>query len=73
MEKYLTLVFVSEAGKNVSIKIDSPKDDLQAEIVKDAMTRIIGQNVLVSTDDARVAAIVSADVTTKSVVEFAVK
>lgn len=73
MEKYLTLVFLSESGKNVSVKIDNPREDLQAEEVKSAMEGIITKKVLIGTDDAYATSIVSAEITSKSVSEFAVK
>lgn len=41
----LVMVFKNRIGKNVSISIDDPKDDLTEEEIKTAMELIIAKNV----------------------------
>ena len=43
--KKLVMIFRNSAGKNVTISIDDPKDDLTEEQIKTAMELIIEKNI----------------------------
>lgn len=72
MDKILEMKFKSESGKLVTLTLDSPKEDITEQIVKESMTSIIGQNALAAPNDESVVGIDSARVITKTVVELAV-
>lgn len=44
----LRLVFRNEAGKNVTISLDNPKDDLTAAQIEAAMDVVIARNIFTS-------------------------
>lgn len=46
--KRLELIFENEIGKNVTISLDNPKENLDANTVISAMDEIIAQNVFTS-------------------------
>lgn len=44
----LRLVFRNEAGKNVTISLDNPKDDLTAAQIEAAMDLVVARNIFTS-------------------------
>lgn len=66
MDKTLQMIFVNEAGGNVTISVQDPLDGLTEQAVTDVMTLIIANDVFVSNGGALVsihsARIVSRDV-----------
>lgn len=62
--KKLVMIFRNSAGKNVSISIDDPKDDLTEEQIKTAMELIVEKNVFKKNDYAFVEAVEAKIVTT---------
>ncbi|MFW5647635.1 MAG: DUF2922 domain-containing protein [Candidatus Alkaliphilus sp. MAG34] len=46
MDRYLQMVFRTNQNKKVTIKVTVPKEDLEAEEVKDVMDLIIDNNVI---------------------------
>ena len=68
MDKTLQMIFVNEAGSNVTISVQEPREDLAEQDVVDVMTLIIEKNVFISNGGALVsiggARIVSRDVET---------
>lgn len=66
MNKTLQMIFVNEAGGNVTISVQDPQEDLSDQAVATVMTLIIDKNVFVSNGGALVsihsARIVSRDV-----------
>ncbi len=45
----LRMVFRNQAGRNVTISLDNPRDDLTAAQVQEAMNLVIDRNVFNST------------------------
>ena len=64
--KKLVMIFRNSAGKNVTISIDDPKDDLTEEQIKTAMDLIVEKNVLKKNDYALVEAVEAQIVTTQT-------
>ena len=62
--KKLVMIFRNSAGKNVSISIDDPKDDLTEEQIQTAMELIVEKNVFKKNDYAFVEAVEAKIVTT---------
>ena len=62
--KKLVMIFRNSAGKNVTISIDDPKDDLTEEQIKTAMELIVEKNVFKKNDYAFVEAVEAKIVTT---------
>ena len=62
--KKLVMIFRNAAGKNVTISIDDPKDDLTEEQIKTAMELIVEKNVFKKNDYAFVEAVEAKIVTT---------
>ena len=51
-EKKLVMVFKNSVGKNVTISIEDPKDNLTEEQIKTAMDLIVEKNVFKKNDYA---------------------
>lgn len=64
--KKLVMIFRNSAGKNVTISIDDPKDDLTEEQIKTAMDLIVEKNVFKKNDYALVEAVEAQIVTTQT-------
>lgn len=64
--KKLVMIFRNSAGKNVTISIDDPKDDLTEEQIKTAMDLIVEKNVFNKNDYALVEAVEAQIVTTQT-------
>ena len=64
--KKLVKIFRNSAGKNVTISIDDPKDDLTEEQIKTAMELIVEKNVFKKNDYALVEAVEAQIVTTQT-------
>ncbi|WP_195928855.1 DUF2922 domain-containing protein [Clostridium sp. 1001270J_160509_D11] len=64
--KKLVMIFRNSAGKNVTISIDDPKDDLTEEQIKTAMELIVEKNVFKKNDYALVEAVEAQIVTTQT-------
>lgn len=64
--KKLVMIFRNSAGKNVTISIDDPKDDLTEEQIKTAMGLIVEKNVFKKNDYALVEAVEAQIVTTQT-------
>ena len=64
--KKLVMIFRNSAGKNVTISIDDPKDDLTEEQIKTAMELIVEKNVFKKHDYALVEAVEAQIVTTQT-------
>ena len=64
--KKLVMIFRNSAGKNVTISIDDPKDDLTEEQIKTAMELIVEKNVIKKNDYALVEAVEAQIVTTQT-------
>ena len=64
--KKLVMIFRNSAGKNVTISIDDPKDDLTEEQIKTAMELIVEKNVFNKNDYALVEAVEAQIVTTQT-------
>lgn len=62
-KKKLLLTFKNQQGRNVSLAIDDPREDLTPEIVKASMTDIVSQNIFESSG-GELALIVGAKVIT---------
>lgn len=66
MNKTLQMIFVNEAGGNVTISVQVPREDLTEQNVADVMTLIISKDVFVSNGGSLVsihsARVVSRDV-----------
>jgi len=48
-EQTLRMVFRNQAGRNVTITLDNPRDDLTAAEIEAAMDLIIARNIFTST------------------------
>lgn len=72
MTKTLQMVFLNEAGKNVTISIPDVRDDITSEDIKTLMQLIISKNVFDSTGGNFVS-VMSADVVTRDVQEMTVR
>lgn len=72
MDRSLRMVFLNEAGKNVSINITGIKDTITPEEIKALMQLIVAKNIFESTGGSLVS-IMSADITAREVQEIAVK
>lgn len=65
-EKKLVMVFKNSVGKNVTISIEDPKDNLTEEQIKTAMDLIVEKNVFKKNDYALVSALKAEIVTTNT-------
>lgn len=72
MDRSLRMVFLNEAGKNVSINIVGIKDTITPEEIKALMQLIVAKNIFESTG-GNLVSIMSADITAREVQEIAVK
>lgn len=54
MDKTLQMIFVNEAGGNVTISVQDPHEDLSEQVVAGVMTMLIEKNVFVSNGGALV-------------------
>ncbi len=72
MDRSLRMVFLNEAGKNVSINIAGIKDTITPEEIKALMQLIVAKNIFESTG-GNLVSIMSADITAREVQEIAVK
>ena len=68
-EKKLVMVFKNSVGKNVSISIEDPKDNLTETEIKTAMELIVEKNVFKKNDYALVSA-VKAEIVTTNTTEY---
>ena len=64
--KKLVMIFRNSAGKNVTISIDDPKDDLTEEQIKTAMELIVEKNVFKKNDYALFEAVEAQIVSTQT-------
>lgn len=55
MQKYLRMVFITEEDKKVSIRVTDPREDLQAQEVKEAMETVISKNAILTSSGDLVA------------------
>ena len=62
--KKLVMVFKNSVGKNVSISIDDPKDNITETEIKTTMELIVEKNIFKKNDYAFVEAVVAKIVTT---------
>lgn len=65
-EKKLVMVFKNSVGKNVTISIEDPKDNLTEEQIKTAMDLIVEKKVFKKNDYALVSALKAEIVTTNT-------
>lgn len=72
LDRSLRMVFLNEAGKNVSINIAGIKDTITTEETKSLMQLIVAKNIFESTG-GNLVSIVSADIIAREVQEIAVK
>lgn len=72
MEKTVQMVFLNEAGKNVSLNITGVKDDVTSAEIKSAMELIISKNILSSTG-GDLKSIMSANIISRDVETLAVR
>jgi len=72
LDRSLRMVFLNEAGKNVSINIAGIKDTITPEEIKALMQLIVAKNIFESTG-GNLVSIMSADITAREVQEIAVK
>ena len=68
-EKKLVMVFKNSIGKNVSISIEDPKDNLTETEIKTAMDLIVEKNVFKKNDYA-LASAVKAEIVTTNTTEY---
>lgn len=68
-EKKLVMVFKNSVGKNVTISIEDPKDNLTEEQIKTAMDLIVEKKVFKKNDYALVSA-VKAEIVTTNTTEY---
>ena len=62
--KKLVMVFKNSVGKNVSISIDDPKDNITETEIKTTMELIVEKNIFKKNDYAFVEAVEAKNVTT---------
>lgn len=69
VEKTIQMIFKNSAGKNFSISLDTPKDDLTGADVKPAMDLIVSKNIFATTG-GDVTQLSTANIISRDVVEL---